>query len=134
MKKAFSLIEMIIGLSIICLIMTVGLLGYKEILFSMSLDNESILLKKYLEQSREFAYSYKTKVYWTLEPESYELKTEAGEVLKKHTIPRRISVNGKPFHFTVNLTPSEGQTIILQLDKKQKKIIIDPVTGRIRMI
>lgn len=109
------------------------LFAYKSILFRFSLNNETIMLKKYLEYAQNYSLNKQEKIVVEFNKDYFAIKAVDGTFIKKHPLPRKISINGKNVIFTKNLTPSKGQTIIVNLGKKQKTITIDPSTGRIKI-
>ena len=133
-KKGSMLIEMLIFVAVSSVVIVVMLVGFKSVLFNLSLDNEVIFLKKVLDYAQDYAYTNQKQVDFVIEGNGakYYIKAEDKE-LKKRDLPKRIKLSGQPVSFTKNITPSNGTTLTLTLDKKEKKVIIDPSNGRIRI-
>lgn len=133
MKKAVVLSEVLVGLSTMAFIIGLLLMSFKWMLNTMVLSNETYSVKRRLEHARDYAQTYQTQVTWKLTSSNYELVSSTGERLSYYHFPRMVSVSGRSFYFTPNLRPSVGTTIIVTVGRKEKRIIVDPSTGRIRI-
>ena len=132
-RRGNTLFEMIVGLAIMSVIISVMMIGFRSILQSTSLRHEAIVFEKYLNLAQQQAMTFQTKVWVESTPHHYLIKAENGEVLKERIIPDSISLTGYRFAFTSRLTPTQGGTFVFRTGSRQAKIIIDPVTGRIRL-
>ena len=132
-RRANTLLEMMIGLAIMSIIMTAMLFGFKAVLISTSLRHEAIVFEKYLSLAQQQAMTFQTKIWIDPTPHHYVIKAENGEVLKERLIPDSITLTGYRFAFTPRLTPTQGGTFVFRAGSRQAKVIIDPVTGRMRL-
>ncbi|MEK6556931.1 MAG: hypothetical protein AABZ14_01345 [Candidatus Margulisiibacteriota bacterium] len=133
MKKSVALVEMLVGLSTMALIIGLLLMSFKVVLNAVVLSNEAYGVKRRLEHARDYAQTYQINVMWKLSSNNYELVSSSGERISHYNFPRVVSVSGRSFSFTPDLKPSIGTTVIVRVGKKEKKIIVDPSTGRIRI-
>jgi len=131
-KKGYTLWEIVLSLAIIGILMGFTLMIYRTMLFRYTVINEAVLLKRNLEYARDWANTHTQDVLWSLQENTYTLKS-GSQLIRTHHIPQRVKINGKTFAFNPNLTPSRGQTIIISLDKYNSRVVIDPATGRIRI-
>ncbi len=135
MKKGTVLFELLVFYGLLGLVMVGVMFGFRTVLFNLNLQNEAYVLKQYLDYAQDFASANQTRITWqNTDASHYQLLTTSGKTLQKHEMPKKILVNGPVVTFTPNLTPSKGATLTLSLEKKTKKVIIDPTTGRIRIL
>jgi type II secretory pathway pseudopilin PulG len=124
---------MMIGLSIMTVIITAMMIGFKTVLLSINLRHEAVVFEKYLNLAQQQAATFQIRVWVESSAHQYLIKTDGGEVLKERNIPSPISLSGYRFAFTPRLTPTQGGTFVFRAGSRQAKVIIDPVTGRIRL-
>ncbi len=132
-RSGNTLFEMMVGLAVMTVIMTAMLFGFRAILISTSLRHEAVVFEKYLNLAQQQAMTFQTKVWVDTTSHHYVIKSESGELLKERIIPDSITLSGYRFAFTSRLTPTQGGTFVFRAGSRQAKVIIDPVTGRIRL-
>ncbi len=132
-KSGNTLFEMMVGLAVMAVLMTAMLFGFKAILISTSLRHEAVVFEKYLNLAQQQAMTFQTKVWVEATPHHYVIKSDSGEVIKERLIPDSITLSGYRFAFTSRLTPTQGGTYVFRAGSRQARVIIDPVTGRIRL-
>lgn len=132
-RSANSLIEMIVGLAIMSVIITVLLVGFRSVLITTTLRHETVVFSRYLELAQQQAMTFQTRVWVEPTAHHYIIKTDSGEVLKERVLPDSITLMGYRFAFTSRLTPTQGGTFVFQSGSRVRRVIIDPITGRIRL-
>ena len=115
------------------LMTTIIMISYRTIIYRVSLNNETAYLKRFLEYAQEYSLTYQVETSWQKIDKLYIVKKATGEILKKHHIPNIVNINQSLIEFQSRLTPSKGVTVIVSVGKRQKSVIIDPSTGRVRV-
>ena len=134
MKKASVLFELLISFVILTLLITVLMISYKSVIYRVSLNNETAFLKRFLEYAQDYAITYQVETSWEQLDRIYIVKKDTGEVLKKHHMPKPLLIDKTKVVFNARLKPGKGITIVLSTAKRQNRIVIDPSTGRIRVM
>jgi hypothetical protein len=131
--RGYALWETVLTFIIIYGLMFAVLFSYKKILFTFALNNEIYVTKRYIELARDYALTKKVRTIILIKDHSVSITLEDGEVIRKHMVPHKVSISPVAIGFTENAMPVQVKTIIFSIGKKQKKIIIDPSTGRVRV-
>ena len=135
MKKGIALSEMLMTIAVIAVITAVGLVVYRTVLFSLSLNNEAELLHHYIKKAQTTAEVYGRTIKWEVREDKYVIVDEEDDiVLREKIIPGHINIEQTTsVVFREQIRPEQGRTIILRSGNNQRKITIDPSTGRVRL-
>jgi hypothetical protein len=134
MKKGIALSEMLLTIAIISGITIIGLVVYRTLLFTLSLNIEAELIHNYLKKAQTTAEVYERIIKWETKDNSYIiLDIEDDVILKEKNVPNHITMEGGPVIFNKQIRPEQGETIFIKTSKKTRKITIDPSTGRIKL-
>ena len=133
MKKAFILMEYLMGMAVLALMMGLLLFSYRVVLDRVTLGNEAYAVKRYMEYARDYANTRQQTVTFQIKNKGIELVDATGKVLNRHVYSKIVIITGPTFYFTPNLTPSMGVTETISVGRLSKKVIVDPSTGRIRI-
>ncbi|MGO1580053.1 MAG: prepilin-type N-terminal cleavage/methylation domain-containing protein [Peptoniphilaceae bacterium] len=139
MKKAFTLIELILSIAILVLIISIGVYNFNFLNeFKISKDIETI--DKNLKFTRNLAIANKNKAQFIfINPGKYAIKS--GSFYEEYYYSKDIKVdkskylNGNKVEFnkrgaSIN---NSSQTIFLIYGDKKWEIAIEPVTGNINL-
>ncbi len=134
MRKAVALSELLLTIAAIALITTAGLFVYKNVLLTLSLNNETELLHHYIKNAQNTAELYGRYIVWEMKDNRYIVFDQEDEaVLKERYVPTHITIEGEELKFNAQIRPEQGRTITLSSGNKNRKITIDPSTGRVRL-
>ncbi len=135
MKKAFSLMEMLIVMAIIGILAAVTVMGINSFLPSWQLSGAARLLTSKLRQAQEEAVTTQKphRIYFksTAPPVSYQLvKVDGGDhELETIILPENITLQlniSNPITFRIDGAPDYNGSIILDLGGATKTINILP--------
>lgn len=135
MKKAFSLMEMLITMAIIGVLAATTVMGLNSFLPSWQLSGSARLLTSKLRQAQEEAVStqkqHRINFISTVPPVSYQLvKVDDGDhELETITLPKNITLQlniSNPITFSIDGGPDYNGSIVLNLGASSKTINISP--------
>jgi prepilin-type N-terminal cleavage/methylation domain-containing protein len=135
MKKAFSLMEMLIVMAIIGILAATIVMGINSFLPHWQLSGSARLLTSKLRQAQEEAVTTQKqhRIYFnsTVPPVSFQLvKVDSGDqVLETIALPKNISLQlniANPITFSADGGPDTNGSLILNLGGTGKTIEISP--------
>ena len=136
MKKAFTLIELIVSISIILIIISIGLfsLGSSKY-YKARKDLDRIVMD--IRYTRNLALANNTSAYFKLRKDNrYEIT--CGDIRELESYSKDLSLFGNnivDLQFTRNGASSKdtAQTIYFRIKDKLYEITIEPVTGKVNL-
>lgn len=136
MKKAYSLIELILVISIILVLVTIGSLSF-NIKGTYRAKNDLHKLKKDIEATRNIAIVKKEESNFKILDNSYEII--CGDFYKRKDFSKDLEFtnrgNIKNISFTKNgaTTFSGSGTVVFKIKNKYYYITVEPVTGKVNL-
>ncbi len=138
MKRAFTLIELLLVLSILAIMASIGIVKMGT-LRSLQEKNEYRMVARDLKYARNLAMTTRRKIYFSFHPElkGYSIGESRGDYTKKtelkylRLVP--IETSDEYIEFSPGGAPNRARTLELQAEDRVYQITVQLATGKVNM-